>query len=303
MMEYDLFKTLVTERIKEYMPQVFQTYRVDVRPVRKVNQKKDAFCLIPPGPTKNLAIPTLYLDDLYLDFMEDEDLDRVLQGAAGVFITWSGYEVPELCEIRLEDHKDHIIANLISRGRNQELLETIPHADLMDMAVIYRLVSNINEQGINSCIITNDMLGGSPLSPEEIQRLALENTPRLLPPRIYHGDEEGVFVVTNESGICGAAVMLDDDQLQKVANLADGDFYILPSSIHEFFAVAADKIEPAELLRMLIAGNSGITAERDQLSKCIYMYAAEEHQLRIVASYEKQADDETGGLGAAGENA
>ena len=128
-MEYDLFKTLVTERIKEYMPQVFRTYKVDVRPVRKVNQKKDAFCLIPPGPTKNLAIPTLYLDDLYLDFMEDEDLDRVLQQAAGVFITWSGYEVPELCEIRLEDHRDHIIANLISRRRNQELLETIRRFD------------------------------------------------------------------------------------------------------------------------------------------------------------------------------
>ena len=146
------------------------------------------------------------------------------------------------------------------------------------------------------------MQPGLPLRLPRRRRLPLPK-PRLLPPRIYHGDEEGVFVVTNESGICGAAVMLDDDQLQKVANLADGDFYILPSSIHEFFAVAADKIEPAELLRMLIAGNSGITAERDQLSKCIYMYAAEEHQPRIIASYEKQADDETGGLGAAGENA
>ena len=289
-MEYDLFKTLVAERIKDYMPPVFRKYEVDLRSVVKVNQTKDAFCLMPPGPKQNLAIPTLYMDDLYEDFMTDEDLDRVIQEAAGIFLAWSGCEVPQISSLRIGDHKDKIIANLISRQRNLKLLEAVPHADLLDMAVIYRLVSGISEQGINSCIISSEMLEGESISEEEIHRLALENTPRLLPPRIYEADEEGVFVVTNQAGICGAAVMLDDEQLQKVAGLTGGDFYVLPSSIHEFFAVAADMIEPPELLRMLIAGNSGITAERDQLSKCIYMYGAEDHKLSIIASYERQEE-------------
>ena len=284
-MEYNLFKRLVTERIKDFMPPVFHKYTVDVRPVRKVNRTKDGFCLIPPGPSQNLAIPTLYLDDLYADFMEDEDLDRILEAAAGVFTTWSGFEVPELCQFQLDDHRDKIIANLISCDRNRDLLETVPHAQMLDMAVIYRLVSGITDHGINSCIITNDMLNGSELTKDELHRLALENTPQMLPPRIYDGSEEGVFVVTNKSGICGAAVMLDEEQLQIVAQLAGGDYYILPSSIHEFFAVSVDTMDLAELLPMLAAGNGGITAPEDQLSESIYYYNAKSRQLTVAASY------------------
>ena len=292
-MDYELFKTVVKERIKDYMPPVFRNYRVESKPVIKVNQTKDSFCLLPPEQNRNLAIPTLYLDDLYEDFMGDEDLDRVLQMAADVFIAWSGYEVPELSGFRLEDHKDQILANLISRRKNGKLLETVPHADLMDMAVIYRLVTSINEYGINSCIITNDMMQDAGLTPEEIHGLALENTPRMLEARIYEGDEEGVFVVTNQAGVCGAAVMLDDEQLQKVAQKTEGDFYILPSSIHEFFAVAVEVIKPEELLQMLLAGNRGITPLQDQLSQCIYRYSEKDHRLSTVASYEKKRDGET----------
>ena len=103
-MDYELFKELVPARIKEFLPPIYHSYRVEVKPVPKINQVKDSFSLFPPGKPVNIAVPTLYLDDIYEDFAIDEDLDRVLHTIAGVIMTWSGYEVPEFGEYRVEEH-------------------------------------------------------------------------------------------------------------------------------------------------------------------------------------------------------
>ena len=285
MMEYELFKKLIPERIHEYLPPVYHKYTPDVRQVEKVNETKDAFCMMPPDKNPMVAIPTLYLDDLYRDFALDEDLERVLGETANVIMTWSGIEVPELADFTLEKHTDKVIVNLISRSMNKKLLANIPHRDFLDMAVIYRLVQSINEQGINSAIITNEILSGSGLDADELHRLALENTPRMMEIRIYNSDQEGVYVVTNRTGICGAAAMLYKEEMRRIAKLTEGDFFILPSSIHEFFAIDAKRADPDELVKMLAAGNQCVTRPQEQLSNVIYRYDARSGKILKEISY------------------
>lgn len=279
-MDYQLFKQLVPQRIKEFLPPVFHSYEVSVRQVPKVNCVKDAICLIPPERKTNIALPTLYLDDLYEEFARDEDLDVILAMAAEVFLRWSGMELPDLATFRLEDHTDRIIANLVNTRLNQALADKVPHTEFLDMTVIYRLVHSLNEDGINSAIITNEMLESSGLTGEDLHTYAIENTPRLFPARLIDTMGSGICVMTNEAGVCGATTMLYPQELQRLAQRIGGDYFIVPTSIHEFFAVPSGQTDPCHLARVLAEGNGTITSQEDMLSGMIYQYLAKEDRLR-----------------------
>ena len=284
-MEYELFKTIIKERILEFLPPVYHSYTPEISNVTKVNETKDAFRLMPPGDPSNVAMPTLYLDDLYRDFAEDEDLERVLSLIAQIMMKWSGIRVPELAGFKLSDHKDCVVANIIGTDRNPQLLDHVPHVEFLDMSVIFRLVFSSGEEGINSMIITNQLMEDAGLTREKLFQLALENTPRMYPAKILEGIGDGIQVVTNELGICGATVMVYPGLLDELATKMEGDFYILPSSIHEFFAIPADSARPEDLVRMLADGNEHITPPSERLSNVIYKYDAERTRLFKCAGY------------------
>lgn len=286
MMDYELFKKLIAQRIKEFLPPVFHDYEVQLHAVPKVNGVKEAFCLLPPDRKSNVAVPTLYMDDIYADFAEDEDMDRVLATIAGIFLKWSGVEVPELADFTPQEHTDRIIACLVSTSRNEELLQHVPSLPFLDMSIIYRLAFSITEDGLNSAIITDDMIAGTDLTIEKIHQCAMENTPRLLPMRLFEGPEEGVYIVTNRIEIGGAAVMLCREEMQRLAQKIGGDFFIVPTSMHEFFAIAVDHSTPISLLRMLMDGNENITHLKDQLSDTIYRYSTEREEIAVVIGCE-----------------
>lgn len=48
-MNYELFKEVVAEKIKDYMPQEYQDCKVEIHAVTKVNRDLDALNLIPAG--------------------------------------------------------------------------------------------------------------------------------------------------------------------------------------------------------------------------------------------------------------
>ena len=285
-MEYELFRKLVVRRIKEFLPPMYQDFVPELNLVPKVNEIKDAFCMKPPGDRINMAIPTLYLDDIYIDFAQDQDLDRILARMAQVIVSYSGIEVPELASFRLEDHTDLITANLISRAKNEMLLDRVPFTPFLDMAVIYRIVHSAGDDGIHSAIITNDMLESTELTTEDLHEFALRNTPRIFPPRILDGSEEGVFILTNHNFLFGATAMLFDGEMRRLSGLVGGDFYIMPTSLHEFFAISTELADPEDLKMMLAEGNRQITAPVDRLSTGIYHYLSSEGRIISEGSLE-----------------
>ena len=278
-MDYELFKKLVPARIKDFMTADFRDYQVRVNPVPKVNGVKDAICMVPPEQGTDVALPTLYLNDLYEEFKVCEDLDEILMLVAQVFMQWSGVEIPELTEFRLEKNTDSIAANLISGDLNGELKKKVPYREFMDMIIIYRMVREIDENGISSAVITNEILEGSGLTEEDLYRHAMENTPRLFPARIITTEEKKMCAMTNASGICGATTMLYEKDLQRLAGQLGGDYFIIPSSIHEFLAVATRDADPEALTCLLAEGNQTITAREELLSFAVYRYLAKEGRI------------------------
>lgn len=77
--------------------------------------------------------------------------------------------------------------------------------------------------------------------------------------------EDPMYILTDE--LCGAAVLYRPGLKEKVAEILNDDFYVLPSSIHEFIIVLAKYAHPeAELAAMVEAVNQESVHPQDILS-------------------------------------
>ena len=88
-----------------------------------------------------------------------------------------------------------------------------------------------------------------------------------------------MFVLTNDTKVNGAAGILNDDIRQEIAEKV-GDFYMLPSLIHETLIIPKDAgMEFKELEQMVQEVNQKQVAPGERLSDHVYEYDAKEHEL------------------------
>ena len=214
--------------------------------------------------------------------------------------------LPEFSE---EYMKENVFMVMVNTESNEKLLADIPHRDVNDCSVIYRLMIENEPDGITSTVVTNELAELAGMNEQEIFSVASENTKRILPVKIQSMSEilagmmtkDGMpeeiaetlmteigaidmpmWVITNENGINGAINMLYDENLQMVAEKLDSDLYILPSSIHEVICVPTRLGEPEELTEMVQEANISCVALEDRLSNQVYHYDKELRKLTMA---------------------
>ena len=78
--------------------------------------------------------------------------------------------------------------------------------------------------------------------------------------------------------------MLRDDLMEEMAEKLDGNFYIIPSSIHEVILIAEHaQITEESLTELLHQMNSEMEDEKEYLSNSIYFYDAERSSVQLIA--------------------
>ena len=299
MMEYEIFKGVVKEKFKEFLPERFKDAEVDIRQVNKVNRTLDGLSVKVNEPGKNIS-PTIYVNHMYEDYIATENLSATLTSAAEVFVKAmehkESFNVSELTNA--EHAKDKIVFQLINTEQNKEMLENMPHREFRDLSVIYRMVVKVDAEGICSSPIQNNFAKGLGFSEEQLFKLAAENTKRIFPPviksmndvmrEIFAKDgmppeiadmmigemppEQQMYVITNDRGINGAISMLYEEGLHDLAQRLDSDLYIMPSSIHEVIAVSSDMGDPNEFATMVTEINMAQVALDERLSNQVYHY-------------------------------
>ena len=289
MMDYELFKEVITERIKDFLPPGFMNNRVEIRTVCKINQKKDTLIVRPERTADIAAMPNIYMDEMYELFQECQDLDRVLCKMAALIIHYTARFSTEELDLDLSKRKDFIVMNLINTRRNQQLLKTVPHREVMDLSVIYRIIMGKEEQGMATVMINNSIMQEMGLSREELDQAAYENTARLFPVEIFKLSDM-LYVMTNESKLHGATTMMYREAVQMLAEKIGGDFYLIPSSIHEIMAVPKEKGNLQKLVSLLEEGNRVCTQDFEILSNSIYQYDQKQGTFQLAASYSPQEE-------------
>ncbi len=315
MMDYEMFKEIVKEKIKDYMPPEYRDAAVDIFSVNKVNGAKDALAL---RKADEQIAPNLYLDNCYKIYQGYDDLKKTLEVMAEEYCEMASRSVKKL-ELDLSQMKDRVVMMLVNTEQNREMLADMPHREFQDLSVIYRYVVSQNREGIASFRITNDIMKECGMTPEDLFRYAAENTKKMFPPKISTIEEvmfgmsgedgipdeiaefldmnrepkESLWVISNTSGINGAVSMLYEENLHNLAERIGTDLYILPSSVHEVLAASVEmgSGNPEELAVMVQEINMSALELEDRLSNNVYHYDKDLRELKLATQVPNQRLD------------
>lgn len=249
--------------------------------------------------------PTIYLNGLYDDYMSGTDIEEIVNQIMSI----DGSQRlncsvnPEFfCEY--EQVKDKIFVKLINKSKNSELLKRLPHRDFLDLAIIYYGVYDGFNDGVGMWNITNEVFENFSVDEEVLYEKAMNNSIKkqpyfiktmlelleeIMPESEYNEfvDEDlpgtvksPLYVMSNENKIYGAITILYPGVLNDFYE-KHGDFYVLPSSVHEVILVpVSEGIEEIELQRMVREVNQVALKQEEYLSDSVYIYEGTTNKLR-----------------------
>lgn len=285
MQSYESFKTQILERFTAAFPDA----DVHVSPVTKNNGTVlDGLVVMAPG--SNIS-PTLYLEQIYEIYRDSGDFEAIWQDLYAVYEKYGRVQNVSLDFLTdFEQVKSCLFCRLVSAERNRELLSGIPHRRFLDLAVIYYIGISWDGQTRGSILVTNQQAADWGVTQDELEKIALENNRTKFPAELIslssflseensgirpdESDPVPLYILTNSVKFYGASALLDDELLHRFAEDA-GDFYILPSSLHEVLLIAADSAPEPEILNEIIRDvNSSHLDPTDILSDHLYTYSA-----------------------------
>ena len=176
---------------------------------------------------------------------------------------------------------EHVEYRVINAEKNTEILMDKPYKRFLDLAVIYTVIITDDGAGVGSYNLTKKNLIQAGIDEQELDNAALRNMRKqgflvatinemLGMPNMF--EEPRWYVMTNKRKQYGASILLFEDELASVAEKMHGDFYILPSSVHEVLAVPEDLMKDPELKEMVKNVNDSEVAEEEILGYTIYKY-------------------------------
>ena len=103
-----------------------------------------------------------------------------------------------------------------------------------------------------------------------------------------------LYVATNDNGLFGASVVAYPGMLEEAVQRLQGDYYILPSSIHEVLLVSAKEVQDyRELEAMVRQINEAEVAPAERLSDRVYHYDSRDRVFELAEKHEKRMQEKT----------
>lgn len=297
MLRYDIFKEVLVEALVNFMPKEFQDCRVELIKTRKVNQSFDAVVIKPAGDGKRQAAPTISVEALYELYMESGDLMTVFQTVV-TKVAESMKKGPELLQ-RIDFGKagEQIIMVLVNTEQNSELLQNVPHRNWQDLSIVYKWVIGIFETDLANILINNELANMIGMDEESLYFAAVKNTARMFPPKVESmfevvkklwledgmsedmieamnsemPEDSFMYVISNSRNLFGAATILYENVLHELSEKVGSNLYLMPSSVHEFIAVATSG-DPNKLAQMVREVNVNEVDLEERLSNQVYHY-------------------------------
>lgn len=291
-MQFNEFKNEIVAKIREYLPETFKDAEVSLQVVQKNNLELTGIVI--RSIASNIS-PTIYLDSFYSQYESGEGMSEILQKIAEVRVNHEfedNFDVE--CITNWDRCRERIIPRIVGIEGNEALLKERVHKIIADLAITYCiLLEESYSDGAMTVSVTKQLMNNWGLMVEELHEAAINNMPSLVPSTFRSmaevmrdmlamsdeeyetlpmSSDEQMFVLTNELKLNGAAAILDTDLMLAIFEKI-GEFYILPSSIHEVLIVPkSSNIHVNELKAMVKEVNDTQVSPEDRLSYSIYSY-------------------------------
>ena len=315
-MDYENFKESFIEDVKAGLYERGIDANVSIHQVDKMNESYEAITVTPEG--SNIGV-NLNMEKFFEAYENGTDIDAVVVKAVdtieGGLSNQPAVDVSALTDY--DQMKDKLIMEVVSAEANAEMLDKVPHQNIEDMAVVYRFVIDSNDDGRATILVTNQLIETMGVTPEQLHADALENAPELKPAVIKGMSEvmaemmgmsaedlammgmptdpadEQMYVATVPDKIHGAGVIAYQDFMDQASErIGGGDFFVLPSSLHEILIVPDNgNMTLSDLEAMVREVNATQVAPEDKLTDSVYHYDAQAKVFELGEKFvERQAE-------------
>ncbi|MBR4582039.1 MAG: hypothetical protein IKO32_12475, partial [Lachnospiraceae bacterium] len=234
---FEEFQTIITEKVQAKLDEKITVRITDVIKNNGVVLKGMSFT----GQGETIS-PTIYLEQYYEAYKEGSEWGELVDRIVDTFRLGAKNEIFDVQSfLNFEDAKEHIVFKIVNYEKNKKLLKEIPHKKIMDLAVVYYyLLSNDNLENA-TILIYNNHLENWKITAEELDAIAMENTPKLLSADLRSNtdvlnemlkargidtgfleadpsDNGSMYVLSNESKVFGAATILYSEVLKEYAD-------------------------------------------------------------------------------------
>ena len=263
---------------------------------------------------KGLTVsPLVYLEAAYRDYRRGNfDLAGAANKVLSIYRS-SIIERPSELDF-FEDYKrirKRLIFKLINFNKNRDFLKGVPHRKYLDLAVIYSVSIAGKHMPQAGICVKNEHMEMWGVNEDDLFKDAEKNTPRMLranirsmasvltdiisDPEESHELENdalmesgsNMYVASNEACVNGASVILYPGFLHEAADETGSDFYLLPSSIHEFIFVPAreeEALSVSELEELVKGVNASVVQPDEILSDSVYYYDRSDDRVRLAVA-------------------
>lgn len=250
---------------------------------------------------ESVCAPTFYVEDYYEMYKDGRALEElsVTMVQEAYKYTYCPPEFPDIDPDNLAGLGDFGV-RLLNKKTNREFLKNIPHICNSGLALIAEIKS-----GEFRAVITNDLLESLGMTHKELFDRALADSASNDRATLYRISDiicdrpdshenllyasgidlplpASLYVLSNEESFWGAAALFYPGMLSKLSELMGGDFYVLPSSVHEVLLLPVTEGDPQQLTEIIRSANVTVVNTDDYLSDDLYL--CESGKLRRVRS-------------------
>lgn len=308
-MNFEEFINTVKDTIKDYLPENYRDAEVNILENRKLNTNYTGLTVTREGDT---LVPTINLNNLFESYSEhpEHSLAEFMQEIAEVI-----QHTPETFDIgRIMDYdrvKKNIFMRLSAAEKNTDVLEHAPHIRKEDLAITFHIMLDQSDKGTATTMINDNMMEAYGIDLDQLYQDALLNSPVICPAQIENMGEalsrmmvedmksagappeliqemekdlaesnknNPMTIITNDRLVDGASAIFYPGVMDLVGERMKGDYFILPSSVHETLVVPDDgRVSLQELTDMVKEVNMTQVNPEDQLTDQVYHYDTADH--------------------------
>ena len=293
--------------------------------IRKLNENYLGMTILKED---QVIAPTFNLNQLYEMYQSDPEvsMESIMRNITGMVLDAPDqFELESITEY--ENAKEKLFIRVSSAEKNEEMLQNVPHQMRENLVITYHLSISIDDVGIGSTMITNDILKRYGISEEQLHTDAMKNSPNIRPvhvtvmgsmieqllemdPEMVMRNEpvqsiaetiskgmerkDPMFIITNQQTLDGASVIFYPEVMDQIGEGFQGNFFILPSSIHETIVVPDNgEFDYRVLQDMVQTINASEVSPEERLSDQVYHYDVKDRVFERADKFEERQKEKT----------
>lgn len=299
MMNFNEFTEYAKEHIKDFLPIEYQSAEVRLETVQKTSEQYTGLMV---RPEERDSAPVANMEMFYEQYKADEPIGSIMTHMADVIQMEPPSEIDMNVLKDYEQVKEKLFARLSPAEGNETIMADSPHQMQADMLMTYHIYIP-SQEGFLSARVTQQMMDDYGISPEQLHQDAIANTPNIFAPKVQSmmealtgipEEDPQMLVVTNDQGSLGASALFCEGIMDKVSEQMKGNYFVLPSSVHELLAVPDNgNFSRSDLETMVKQANETVVDPVDKLSDAVYHYDAKDRIFERADAFEKRMQDKS----------